>query len=248
MSREIEAAAQIKRSFLPPEYAPEPSISNRFDIFAKMKPAKHVGGDFYDYFEIDQNRLAFAIVDVCGKGVPAALFMSVSRTVLRTLAFEGGTAGHTLTRTNEIIARDNAETMFVTLIYAVLYLDTGRLELSSAGHDNVYLLKQTSPSELIGHMGPAIGLIEGITYPTLVRQIADGDMVLLLTDGVTEAFNAGGGQFGTERVATVLEGWRETTTRGLVEALIDDVARFAHGAEQSDDITCLAVQLQPQHK
>jgi adenylate cyclase len=245
IAREMEAAAQIQRSFLPQPLLPATDHPDSFDIFATMKPAKHVGGDFYDYFMIDQNRLAFAIGDVSGKGVPAALFMSVSRTVLRTLAFEGGTAGSTLTRTNEIIARDNAECMFVTLFYAVLHLDRGRIEFASAGHDNVHLLRRTEAPECIAHMGPAIGLIEGITYPTEIRDLASGDVMLLLTDGVTEAFDVGGRVYGTERVAAVLQCWQEKTARDLVEVLISDVARFAHRAEQSDDITCLAVQFRP---
>jgi adenylate cyclase len=245
IAREMEAAAQIQRSFLPQPLLPATDHPIAFDIFATMKPAKHVGGDFYDYFLIDQNRLAFAVGDVSGKGVPAALFMSVSRTVLRTLAFEGGTAGSTLTRTNEIIARDNAESMFVTLFYAVLHLESGRVEFSSAGHDNVHLLRRTEANECIGHMGPAIGLIEDITYPTEVRDLAPGDMLLLLTDGVTEAFDAQDRVYGSERVAAALQCWQEKTARGLVEVLISDVARFAHRAEQSDDITCLAVQFRP---
>ncbi len=248
IGREMEAAAQIQRSFLPREMAPDDNHRDGFDIFATMKPAKHVGGDFYDYFVLGENRLAFAIGDVSGKGVPAAIFMSVSRTVLRTLAFEGGTAGEVLTRTNEIIARDNAECMFVTLFYAVLHLDKAMIECSSAGHESVFFLGSNSPAEAIGHMGPAIGLIEGVTYPTLTREIAPGDMLLLLTDGVTEAFDVVGLPFGTGRVALLLENWKNGPPKAMVEAVMDAVARFARGAEQSDDITCLAVQFQPRNR
>src|SRR4029453_7620752 len=115
------------------------------------------GGDFYDYFMIDANRLGFAIGDVSGKGMPAALFMGVSRTVLRTLALVGGPAGTVLTRANAILARDNTEAMFVTLFYAVLHLDTGKVEFSSAGHDDVHLLGKGHDTEAIRYMGPAIG-------------------------------------------------------------------------------------------
>ena len=118
IAQEMEAASQIQRSFLPKADLEGP-LHDKFNLFATMKPAKDIGGDFYDYFMIADNKLGFAVGDVSGKGVPAALFMSVSRTVLRTVAFEGGEPGDVLARVNVILARDNTEGMFVTLFYAI---------------------------------------------------------------------------------------------------------------------------------
>ena len=136
IAREMEAAAEIQRTFLPKD-APTGPFASKFEIFAIMKPAKAVGGDFYDYFLIDDHKLALAVGDVSGKGVPAALFMSVSRTVLRTVAFEGDEPGLVLSKVNAILSRDNTEGMFVTIFFAVLDLETGNLAFSSAGHDDV---------------------------------------------------------------------------------------------------------------
>ncbi len=241
IAREMEAAAQIQRSFLPNDNLAGP-LREKFDIFAMMKPAKDVGGDFYDYFMIKRNKLAFAVGDVSGKGVPAALFMSVSRTVLRTLALEDESAGDVLSKVNAILSRDNSEGMFVTIFYAVLDLDTGVVEFSSAGHDDAFLLQSDNPAEPLNYMGPAIGLFDGANYPTQKRRLANGEAMLLLTDGVTEAFSADGRVFGPDRLAWVLGRTSRSDAKMIVESVTQHVARFSTGAEQSDDITCIAVQ------
>jgi adenylate cyclase len=243
ISKEMEAAAQIQRSFLPADLRIHPR-ADTFKAAAVMKPAKFVGGDFYDCFMIDESRLGFAVGDVSGKGMPAALFMGVSRTVLRTLALEGGSAGEVLTRVNAILARDNTEAMFVTLFYAVLHLDTGIVEFCSAGHDDVHLLGSERALEPLQHMGPAIGLFDGIDYPTATRKLLPSDAMLLLTDGVTEAFSATGSLFGRERLATTLKNRVSNDPDAVIEAVTGEVAGFSAGVEQSDDITCLAVQFQ----
>lgn len=241
IGKEMESAAQIQRSFLPREEKPQ-GQGVTFDLFATMQPAKDVGGDFYDYFLLDSRRLAVAIGDVSGKGVPAAIFMSVARTVLRTVAIEGGTAGEVLSRVNDILARDNPEGMFVTLFYAVLDLDTGAIGYSSAGHDDVQLLGADGNLEVIRYMGPAIGLMEEIPYATKTRNLAPLDTLLLITDGITEAFDVAGRAYGTERLEAFLRGRAAGGAQQVVDALMIEVGRFATGAEQSDDITCLALQ------
>jgi adenylate cyclase len=242
---EMEAAAQIQRTFLP-KGNPAGPLDHTFEVFAVMRPAKAVGGDFYDYFLINENTLAVAIGDVSGKGVPAALFMSVSRTVLRAIAFEGGDPGSVLSKVNAILARDNAESMFVTIFYAVLDLRTGALAFSSAGHDDGLLLTGADTCELLRYMGPAIGLIETAEYSTATRTLSPGDMLLLLTDGMTEAFDGQGRVFSSDRVV------KSATRRGyasaaeLVQSLNDEVGRFSAGTEQSDDITCVALRFNGQ--
>lgn len=240
IAREMESAAQIQRTFLPKEIPTGP-LQSKFDVFAVMKPAKSVGGDFYDFFLINDKRLGLAVGDVSGKGVPAALFMSVSRTVLRTIAFENEEPGTTLSKVNAILSRDNSEGMFVTIIYAVLDLETGCLAFSSAGHDDALLLDGARTCERLPYMGPAIGLFEDADFPTATRQLAPGDMMLLLTDGITEAFNIDGRVFTPDRVSKSVTRRIYKDARDLVQSLTDEVAQFSEGTEQSDDITCVAM-------
>jgi serine phosphatase RsbU (regulator of sigma subunit) len=240
IAREMEAAAQIQRTFLPKE-SPTGPFQSRFELFAVMKPAKSVGGDFYDYFLISDTKLGFAVGDVSGKGVPAALFMSVSRTVLRTIAFEEEEPGIVLSKANAILSRDNTEGMFVTIFYAVLDLESGRLSFSSAGHDDALLLTGAKNCEPLHYMGPAIGLFEEADFPTATRDLAPGDTVLLLTDGITEAFNIDGRVFNPDRVVKAVTRRPYTGALDLVQSLSDEVARFSEGTEQSDDITCVAI-------
>lgn len=240
IAREMEAAAQIQRTFLPKD-SPTGPFGSKFEIFAVMKPAKSVGGDFYDYFLIGDDRLGFVVGDVSGKGVPAALFMSVSRTVLRTIAFEGEEPGTVLSKANAILSRDNTEGMFVTIFYATLDLPTGRLAFSSAGHDDALLLSDAKPCEPLHYMGPAIGLFDTADYPTATRELAPGDTMLLLTDGITEAFNIDGRVFSPDRVLKAVTRRKFTSALDLVQSLSGEVARFSEGTDQSDDITCVAM-------
>ena len=248
IAREMEAAAQIQRTFLPKE-SPSGPLDHTFEVSAIMQPAKEVGGDFYDYFLIDDTKLALAIGDVSGKGVPAALFMSMSRTVLRTVAFEraeGSEPGTVLSKVNDVLSRDNAEGMFVTIFYAVLDLKTGVLVFSSAGHDDGLLLDTKGGCEPLGFMGPAIGLIDGLDYPTATRTLEPDDILLLLTDGITEAFNRAGHAFTSQRVARSVMELRYANASELVQTLNNEVSRFSAGVEQSDDITCVALRYKGQ--
>lgn len=240
IAREMEAAAQIQRTFLPKDLPAGP-LAAKFEIAAIMKPAKSVGGDFFDYFLIGDTKLGVTIGDVSGKGVPAALFMSVSRTVLRTVAFEGEDPGRALTRVNAILARDNTEGMFVTIFYAVLDLETGALAFSSAGHDDAFLLTSSNGCEPLHYMGPAIGLFDLAEYPTVSRTLASGDELFLMTDGITEAFNIDGRVFTPERVVKLATRRRYESANDLLETITGEVTRFSEGTEQSDDITCVAL-------
>ena len=242
IAQEMESAAQIQRSFLPKDDMPTAGATT-FDLYATMQPAKDVGGDFYDHFMVEDNKLAFAIGDVSGKGVPAALFMSVARTVLRTVAFEVVEPGPVLTKVNAILARDNSEGMFVTIFYGVLDIETGLLSLSSAGHDDSYLMTDGNPAEILGYMGPAIALLENVTYTTMTRQLKKGDAVLLITDGVTEAFNIDGRVFTAERLKQLVNTRCDRSgARPIIDSVVKEVEAFSLGTEQSDDITCVAVQ------
>lgn len=239
-SQEMQTAAEIQRSFLP-KPVPAGALGDRCTLSASMVPAKEVGGDFYDYYMLGPNRLGLAIGDVSGKGVPAAMFMSVSRTMLKAIASAGGTAGEIVTHLNEVLAGEGGESMFVTLFFAILDLETGEAEYAGAGHDDVYLLPADGPCRQIEHSGPAVGLFEGVEYPTRQLTLDAGDALVLATDGVTEAFNPTGEMFGQARLEALLNAAGERDAGSLVAAVNMAVDAFADGAERSDDTTCLAV-------
>ena len=174
IAEEVGAAAAIQRAFLPRALPPMPH-PDRVEVATLLKPAREVGGDFYDLFTIADGRLAFAIGDVSGKGIPAALFMSFSRVVLRTVAREGGAAGAVLTRANALLAGDNAELMFVTVALGILDLETGVLDFASGGHEEAFLLPASGPPEPLGRTGPALGIIEEATFGSRSVTIVPGD-------------------------------------------------------------------------
>ena len=240
IAEEVGAAAAIQRAFLPRSLPPMPH-PDRVEVATLLKPAREVGGDFYDLFTMADGRLAFAIGDVSGKGIPAALFMSFSRVVLRTVAREGGAAGAVLTRANAILAGDNAELMFVTVALGILDLETGVLDFASGGHEEAFLLPASGPPEPLGRTGPALGIIEEATFGSRSVTIVPGDTVVFATDGVTEAFDPAGAMYGRARLAGRLGRAPGARPAELVADLEADVARFVQGAPQSDDITVLAV-------
>jgi serine phosphatase RsbU (regulator of sigma subunit) len=157
------------------------------------------------------------------------------------VAFEAEAPGLVLSKVNAILARENSEGMFVTIFYAVLDLATGEIAFSSAGHDDGVLLTATGTCEQLGHMGPAIGLIDTAEFPTITRVLAPGDTMVLLTDGITEAFDVTGRVFGAERVLQSVTRRNYSNASDLVQSLTQEVASFAGNAEQSDDITCIAL-------
>ncbi len=237
-SHEMRTAAEIQASFLPRRASHAPTDA-RYAISARMKPAREIGGDFYDWFQIDDRRLALLIGDVSGKGVPAAMFMGVSRMVLRTAARQGGSAAEILARANDLLAEDNTEAMFVTVALVIVDLATGHLHHASAGHEEVYFLTG-GRIERAATTGPAIALFPGARFRVVERSLAPGDGLVLATDGVTEAFTIDRDMFGETRTHETLGRNREATPEVIVGELIEAVERFAGSAPQSDDITCLA--------
>lgn len=241
MTAEMQMAAEIQRAFLPTRL-PETPLADRFEIAATMTPARNVGGDFYDYFMVDDRRLGFAVGDVSGKGAPAAIFMSVARTVLKTLArgAEVGDAASVLGRVNEALAEDNAEGMFVTLAYGCLDLVTGVLDYASAGHDETYVLREAE-TQALGALGPACGLFEGAAFRGMQMTLARGDIVVFATDGVTEAFDIAREVYGEARLRALLDVRPLTSPAQIVRGCVTDVADFVADAPPSDDLTLLAL-------
>ncbi|MGE0259040.1 MAG: PP2C family protein-serine/threonine phosphatase, partial [Alphaproteobacteria bacterium] len=195
---EMRAAAEIQQSILPPPWAP-PSIAAGpvayVDLYAEMHPAREVGGDFYDYFLIDPNRLAFTVADVSGKGIPAALFMAVSRTVMRGIGGRSDLSA-AMSEANRLLATHNTACMFVTLFYGVLDLTTGLLRYCNAGHNPPFLLRADGRRCSLDATGIAMGIEEQSGYGCCETVITPGDSLFLFTDGITEAFDAAGREFG----------------------------------------------------
>jgi serine phosphatase RsbU (regulator of sigma subunit) len=238
IEQELDLAARIQQSILPREFP----VSERIEAFAEMTPARAIGGDFYDFFHIDETRFVFAIADVSGKGAPAALFMALSRAFLKATAGEGMPAGECLGRVNRLVYAENHADMFVTVFYGILNTHTGEIEFANAGHNHPYLLRPGEPPALLNHRNSlAIGALREVVYPTHRLQLRPGDQLFLYTDGVTEAMNEAGELFSEDRLEQVLAraggGSLEETTRCVSQ----EVRQFTNGAPQSDDLTMLLV-------
>jgi serine phosphatase RsbU (regulator of sigma subunit)/anti-sigma regulatory factor (Ser/Thr protein kinase) len=237
---ELKIAHEIQMSMVPKIFPPFPDRSE-FDIFATLVPAKEVGGDLYDFFFIDDDHLCFAVGDVSGKGVPASLFMAVTKTLFRATAGNGGTPGEILARLNTEICRDNESCMFVTFFCAILNIRTGHVDYSNGGHNLPYYLHRdgVSPLEKLG--GIVLGLVEQTLYASGRMVLGPGEALLLYTDGVTEAMDPNDTQYSDQRLEQFLVRNRGSSPRQIIGDLVSDVRHFAGAAPQSDDITVLAL-------
>ena len=239
---DLAIAGEIQQAILPRVFPPFPEDSDKLDIAASMTPAKDVGGDFYDFFRIDDDRLGFVIADVSGKGIPAAIFMAVSRTLIRATGIRGSDPAECIAYSNKLLAEESVECMFVTVFYAIMNIKTGLVTYCNAGHNPPYLLKHDGKVlELPMSQDPMVGAIEGIEYHTHQLQIDRGDSLVLFTDGVNEAMNKDNEQFGDNRLTAVLEKVCQSNCQQVIDAIKDAVTAFVNGAEPSDDITILSL-------
>jgi adenylate cyclase len=243
---ELAAAQRIQMGMLPPPSAKFYGDS-RFSLQALIEPAKSVGGDLYDFFKLDGDRLFFMVGDVAGKGLPASIFMAVSKALYKSAALrmeEGADIGEVMRAANEEIARDNPEMLFVTVFAAILDLRTGELNWCNAGHDSPFCLRpgQTIPTRLEGESGPPLCVIEDYAYRSERYRLLPGEALCSFTDGVTEAMNARDELYGRQRLSSVLESsFGVTDAMQLVNAVRDDVRAFVLATERSDDLTILAL-------
>ena len=213
-----------------------------FDLYASMTPAKDVGGDFYDFFMVDDNHLAMVMADVSGKGVPAALFMMASKILVKNTVMSGKSPGEALASVNNQICSNNKEDMFVTVWLGILNLDDGTLVTANAGHeypiikkpDGDFELQKTKHSFVIGGMS-------GIRYKETTMTLEPGSKVFVYTDGVPEAENEDEEQYGLDRFIAVLNRIKDAEPQKLLEAVAEDVSLFAQDQPQFDDLTMLCI-------
>ena len=241
IQQELNVATEIQMSMLPRVF---PSVEERrgVDIFATMLPAKEVGGDLYDVFSVGAHRIAFVIGDVSGKGVPAALLMGISRTLLRSAGREGHSAHECLTVVNRIISEEILPNMFVTVFYGIFDAETGELQYCSGGHNPPYLLSRDgSVTALNGGGGLPVGVLSDATYTSAHAQLSPGDAVVLYTDGVTEAQDREEQEFGEKRLEDLLSRMHAQPAKTMVNQTVEAVQAFAKDVPQRDDITCLVL-------
>ena len=239
---ELTMASSIQADMLPNIY---PAFPDRceFDIYASMDPAKEVGGDFYDFFLVDDDHLCLVMADVSGKGVPAALFMMASKIILANNAMLGKSPAQILTDANKAICSNNREEMFVTVWLGILELSTGKITAANAGHEYPVLRRADGDFELVKDKhGFVIGGMDGVRYKEYELQLSPGDRLFLYTDGVPEATSGEKELFGTERMLNALNGVRDAAPEDILKGVRQAVDAFVKDAEQFDDMTMLCVQ------
>ena len=241
IENELQLATNIQASMLPHTFPAFPTRSE-FDIYASMDPAKEVGGDFYDFFLIDDDHLGLVIADVSGKGVPAALFMMVSRVLIKAHLQNGESPAKALENANEQLCEGNEAELFVTVWAAVLEISTGRGVVANAGHEHPALRRANGGYELqIYRHSPAVATMEGITFREHSFQLNPGDSLFVYTDGVAEATSAENELFGTDRMIDSLNADPDATPEELLKNVRKGVDAFVKDAEQFDDLTMLCL-------
>lgn len=243
MESELSIAAEIQRSLLPTSFSPDKG-HEELEIYASMKPARHVGGDFYDFFYIDEDNLCFAIGDVCGKGVPAAILMAVTKSLLEAATAESQNPGYYLDRVNRRLSHNNDSNVFVTIFCGVLNLKDRQLIYANGGHDPPLIIRKQSVVEFLGPPGgPALGLFPDADFPTARLILESDDTLFAFTDGVTEAVDKAGNFFAKENLIKAVRGQTETPVKDIVENLLEQITSFSQGMDQADDITMVALRL-----
>lgn len=242
---ELNIARSIQMSMLPRTFPDEKTLS----ISAILNPAKAVGGDFYDYFHIDDEHICFVIADVSGKGVPAALFMSVTMSYIRAYATASKTPSQIINTVNTMIALNNDANMFVTIFLGIIDIKSGALSYVNAGHTEPYLISSGKKPRALKFCGnPVVGAFEGVEYKEEEIMLHADEKLFLYTDGVNEAFSKDDEQFGEERLENLLEQSTGLTPSKTVEKVKEALEIFCHDHEQSDDITMLIVHFKENNK
>ena len=240
---ELDVARHIQASMLPSIFPPFPN-RDEFDIYASMTPAKEVGGDFYDFFLVDEDHLAMVIADVSGKGVPAAMFMMISKTLLKSAAQSGLSPKAILEKVNNQLCENNDAEMFVTVWIGILEISTGKLVCANAGHEYPAIMRRGGSFELYKDKhGFVLAGMEGSKYREYELVLSAGDRLFVYTDGVAEATDSNNNLYGTDRMIDALNKAKDLSSRELLESLHKDIDSFVGLADQFDDITMLSIQI-----
>ncbi|MDE2871219.1 MAG: SpoIIE family protein phosphatase [Gemmatimonadota bacterium] len=241
LRQELGVAARMQESILPTSFPEDP----RYEIHAWMTPAKEVGGDFYDFFKLEDGRIGIVMADVSGKGVPAALFMMVSRTLMKGTAIGENDPAKCLSEVNQLLVESNEESMFVTVFYASFDPATGVLEYANAGHNLPLVVKDNGEVNPIDcDAGLVLAIMPGFDFPGGSIQLEPGDSVFFYTDGITEAMDEEGVEFGEDELAAVLAEAAGSNAATFNRKAVQAVQEHAGEAAQSDDITCLTLRYQ----
>jgi sigma-B regulation protein RsbU (phosphoserine phosphatase) len=246
MEEELVAARRLQMSMVPAIF-PKPTVDQPVEIFAMMEPAREVGGDLYDFFTTEDGRFAFAIADVCGKGVPAAMLMARTKNLLRVVTgFLQGSdhvdrAAEIVARVNRELCDDNDMMMFVTLIFGMMEPETGTVELCNAGHEPPYRLNGTGAVALAAPQGMALGINAACHYESTRFELLPNETLYLFTDGITEATNPQSALFSRERLEATLGAHATAPLERLIREVTEAAQNFAGEAPQADDITSLAI-------
>ena len=238
---ELDMATRIQASMLPSIFPAFPT-RDEFDLYAKMDPAKEVGGDFYDFFMIDDDHLGVVIADVSGKGIPAALFMMISKTIVQNYATLGISPAEVLNRANESLCAQNKMDMFVTVWVGILELSTGKMVCSSAGHEYPMIYHDGKFEMFKDKHGLVLGIMDIARYKDYELQLEKGDKIFVYTDGVPEATNANGKLFGFDRTVEALNVKPEANPKEILKIVREQVDAFVGEAEQFDDVTMVCVE------
>lgn len=236
---ELNVATQIQADMLPRIFPAFPE-RNEFDLHASMDPAKEVGGDFYDFFLIDDNHIGLVMADVSGKGVPAALFMVIAKTLIKNQAQTGGSPSEVLAYVNEQLCEGNDAELFVTVWLGIIEISTGKGLAANAGHEHPVIRHAGGEYELVKYRhSPAVATMEGIRFREHEFELNPGDSLFVYTDGVPEATNSNDELFGTDRMLAALNRNPEASPKEILKTVKDDISEFVGEASQFDDITML---------
>ena len=240
---DLAVAGEIQQAILPQKFPPIEEMADMVDLFATMTPAKEVGGDFFDFFKIDEKRLGFVIADVSGKGVPASIFMAVSRTLLRATGMRGIDTNECLNYVNNMLCHESIDSMFVTVFYGIYNTDTGLVEYTNAGHNPPYVVRADGTVDTLPMSENIVaGMFDDFTFTQSTLQLDKGDMLVLFTDGVTEAFNTSGEMFDEKGLETTLKNkGAGKSSHDICQEILKDVNDFSGKEPQSDDITLMAI-------
>lgn len=239
---DLDVAREIQHAILPRVFKIKMADADNIDLYASMIAAKDVGGDLYDFFPIDDTHFGFTIADVSGKGIPAAIFMAVSRTMIKANGTRGISSNECMKIVNDLLCEESLDEMFVTVFYGIYDMATGTIEYTNAGHNRPYILHADGSVEMVmSKINMALGIMEGLEFKSDTIQLQPNDTLVTFTDGVTEAEDAEHNQFGDDRLIEILKELRGSDSETIVRTINEKIKDFVGEATQFDDITQLVI-------